>query len=202
LDGEGRAYQVRILSATAKTATGKIIQTRRSLGEPVAEITLAQSVLKGDRFDWLVEKCTELGVRRIIPLQTETTIVKATPPKRSRWRRIAIAAMKQSGRTVLPEISPPKTFLQVIAMGAACKYRLIAHAGGESLDFHRQEDGPRMKSRALLVVGPEGGFTEEEIARAKENGFTPIGLGPRRLRSETAGVVLSTLLLSHLGELS
>lgn len=202
VDGEGTAYQVRILTASSKSATGKIINTRRRFGEPVAEITLVQGILKGDRFDWLVEKCTEIGVRQIIPMLTETTIAKTSPQKINRWKRIAVSAMKQSGRTFLTEIAQPKTFVQVMAMGAPCRYRFIAHADGDPLMRHWNKQPEKSKSpRALLVVGPEGGFTENEVINAQDNGFTPITLGPRRLRSETAGIVLATLTLANLNEL-
>ena len=124
------------------------------------------------------------------------------PQKLARWKRVALAAMKQSGRSVLPEITPAKEFKQVLSLGANCHYRLVAHTGPESIPLNISRDSrPLVTPKALLIVGPEGGFTEEEIDQAKENGFQPIALGPRRLRGETSGIVLLTLLLSKLGEL-
>ena len=190
VDGEGTAYQVRILTASSKSATGKIINTRRRFGEPVAEITLVQGILKGDRFDWLVEKCTEIGVRQIIPMLTETTIAKTSPQKINRWKRIAVSAMKQSGRTFLTEIAQPKTFVQVMAMGAPCRYRFIAHADGDPLMRHWNKQPEKSKSpRALLVVGPEGGFTEKEIHLAEKNSCTAFDMGANTLRTETAAII-------------
>jgi 16S rRNA (uracil1498-N3)-methyltransferase len=202
VDGEGGAYEVKLTAVSSREARGKILHTRRRLGEPVAEVTLAQGVLKGERFDWLVEKTTEIGIRRIIPMLTETSETLAGPQKLARWKRIAVAALKQSGRSILPEITPAREFHQVMAMGASCQYRLMAACHRTGTSFRLSADSSALTtSRVLLVVGPEGGFTREEMDLAEENGFQLVHLGPRRLRAETAGVVFSTLILANLGEL-
>ena len=202
VDGKGAAYKTELLDISKSEARGKIIQTRRRLGEPVIEITLAQGLLRGERFDWLVEKATEIGVHHIIPLQIERSNTTAGPQKLSRWKRIALSAMKQSGRTILPEISVPKSFTHILALGTDCHYRLMAHPNSDSqsiaqCDPHRINVTPRV----LLVVGSEGGFTDQEVEQAIDNGFKMINLGPRRLRSETAGLVLITWVLAQLGEI-
>ncbi|MBN2031209.1 16S rRNA (uracil(1498)-N(3))-methyltransferase [bacterium] len=202
VDGEGTGYEVKILHIETNGARGKILTTRRRIGEPVAEIHLAQGVLKGERFDWLVEKATEIGIRKIIPFTSENAVTVAGPQKVARWKRIAMAAMKQSGRSVLPEIASTMTFHQVVSLGSNCSCRLIAHIGPESVSVKSIESKHHISTqRALLVVGPEGGFSKEEMTRAVEHGFRPVTLGPRRLRAETAGIVFSTLVLSKLGEL-
>ena len=203
VDGEGTAYRVQLTRIKGNEAEGKVIQTRKRLGEPVAEVTLAQAVLKGTRFDWLVEKATELGVHRIIPMTTERTASQASRQKLARWKRVAIAAMKQSGRCILPDITQGRPLEYVCSLGAGCRFRLIAEAASDSHPFHVQDRPPRSSStaRAILLVGPEGGFTEREINLAKEHGYTSVSLGPRRLRSETAGFLLTALVLSQLGEL-
>ena len=203
VDGEGTAYQVEIQYIGKNGAWGRIQKIRRRLGEPVADITLAQGVLKGDRFEWLVEKSVELGVRRIIPMITENTVTTAGPQKLARWRRVAMAAMKQCGRSVLPEITEAKTVQQVVALGTACPYRFIAHPDPASKSLRIQsENQPAVTPKAVLVVGPEGGFTEQEIIEAGEQGYQTISLGPRRLRSETAGIVFLSLFLSQIGEMT
>ena len=202
VDGEGGAYEVKLVSVSGTRAIGKIIKTRRRFREPVAEVTLAQGVLKGDRFDWLVEKTTEIGIRKIIPMLTETSETVAGPQKLARWKRVALAALKQSGRSILPEITPAKNLKQVLALGATCHYRFIAHSGpGSSPMRIARENHPLTTSRAFIIVGPEGGFTEKEIQQARDNGFKVITLGPRRLRAETSGILLTALVLSQMGEL-
>lgn len=202
VDGEGKAYEVQILYISRNEAHGKIVKTRRRIREPVAAVTLAQGVLKGERFDWLVEKVTEIGVKKIIPFFSETSETTAGPQKLTRWKRLALAAMKQSGRSILPEITPVKKYTQVLALGTVCPHRFIAHSGSGSTPLTISRDSRSiMTQKAFIIAGPEGGFTEDEIEQAKEQSFQPVTLGPRRLRAETAGIVLSTLVLSQLGEM-
>ena len=202
VDGQGKAYEVQLIQVGKKEATGKIIQTRRRFGEPMTEVTLAQSILKGDHFDDLVEKTTEIGVRRIIPMITNNTIPSASPQKLARWRRIAVAAMKQSGRSVLPEITDPAYFQQILETKAQYQHCWIAHSGNTSTAprFAENSVNDRIKS-VLLLVGPEGGFSDAEIESAKQRNIRQITLGPRRLRAETAGIVLTARVLSELGDL-
>ena len=203
VDGEGTAYRVQVTRVGRNQAEGEIVQTRRRLGEPVSQVTLAQAVLKGNRFNWLVEKTTEIGVCRIIPMLTEHTEKEVSPQKLARWRRLAIAAMKQSGRSLIPDITRPIPLRKVCSLGAGCRFRLIAEATSESHPLQIQKTSRRSttRSKAILMVGPEGGFTEAEIIMAREHGYLSVNLGPRRLRSETAGLILSSLVLFHLQEL-
>lgn len=201
VDGLGAAYEVELIQITKSRAEGRILQTRRRLGEPLVEITLAQAMIKGDRFDWLVEKCVEIGVRRIVPFMSEKTIVRAGAGKINRWKRVALAALKQCGRSVLPEITEPKTFKQVCSLGADCRHRFVAHPGPDSRPVEPGEPNPQRIPKAVGLVGPEGGFTDSEAAMAVENGYAPVSLGNRRLRAETAGIVLTTVMLSQWGEL-
>ena len=202
VDGEGTAYEVKILTITRDSAHGKILQKRRRTGESISRITLAQAVLKGDKFDWIVEKATEIGVERIIPFTCEFAQAVAGPQKLSRWRRVAIAGMKQSGRSVLPEIAPSMTLAKVLAMGSNCTYRMIAHQSPNSQTLRIESaPGAITTSRALLIVGPEGGFSDEEVQSAVEQGFDSVSLGPRRLRADTAGLVLCSVIMYQLGEL-
>jgi 16S rRNA (uracil1498-N3)-methyltransferase len=202
VDGKGNAYEIELIQIGRKEALGKVINTRRRLGEPITEVTLAQSILKGDHFDDLVEKVTEIGVKRVIPMITEKTIPSAGPQKLARWRRIAIAAMKQSGRSVLPEIAHPMYFHQILETKTQYQYTCIAYQGKNNIQPRLPDNFNKTGvKKLLLMVGPEGGFTEEEIETAQQQGIQQVSLGPRRLRSETAGIVLTTLALSHLGEL-
>jgi 16S rRNA (uracil1498-N3)-methyltransferase len=202
VDGEGGAYESEILYIAKNEVRCRVRQTRRRLGEPIANVTLIQGVLKGDRFDWLVEKATEIGVRRIIPLISENSVASAGDQKVARWRRIGMAAMKQSGRSILPEITESKTFKQALSLGINYSFRLIAHSeSGSQLLVLPESNRPLTTPKILLMAGPEGGFTHVEYEEAVNHGFQPVTLGSRRLRGETAGVVLTALVLFQLGDL-
>lgn len=203
VDGAGTVYEAELTTVSSAAVTARILQRRRRIGEPSAELILAQALIKGDRFDWVVEKTVELGIREIIPVISRYVQPAAKSGKTNRRQRIALAAMKQSGRSVLPVVHEPRNFRRAVSMGADCDLRLIAHAEGDSVpvtDAVSREY--RGMPRILLLVGPEGGFSDEEVQEALEQGFRPVTLGPRRLRAETAAVTLIVQVMTVLGELS
>ncbi len=202
VDGRGSAYEIEIIQ-TKPHIEGTIINRRRRQGEPVHDVTIAQAVLKGDRFEWFIEKAVELGVNRIIPVISENCIASPSAEKTARWRRIAKAAMKQCGRTILPEVTETIPFKKMIALGSNCQFRFIAHYDNKSTPV----ECPVKKSssrtfRAMMITGPEGGFSESEIELAIDQGFKPVQLGQRRLRAETAGITIIIQVLTCLGDLS
>jgi 16S rRNA (uracil1498-N3)-methyltransferase len=173
-------------------------------------------VPKGNRFDWVIEKATEIGVSAFIPLICERSEVNPRPGKNERWHRLALAAMKQSCRSICPAISEPVTFGALcrrastlpaaFAAGQSGRLRefdfvLFAHEGaGDPLpQLANRSPKPRI---GLVIIGPEGGFTDAEIKIAHDAGITFFGLGPRRLRAETAGLVAAMKILSAFGELN
>jgi 16S rRNA (uracil1498-N3)-methyltransferase len=199
VDGKGNLYTVLLTEIKKQFAIGEIQKRTRFVGEENFQLILAQAVPKGSRFDLVVEKGTELGVSAFIPLLCEHSIVDISPAKISRWRNVAIAAMKQSGRSVLPEISPVQSIKQIIENKNILTPGFIAHqdSGSKSLSRVTQsfkEKGTLTKS-TMILIGPEGGFSEAEIQHALENQFVPFSLGQRRLRSETAGVVASAIFM-------
>lgn len=151
---------------------------------PTIDLTLATAVPKGDRFDWLVEKATELGVTRLVPLLTARSSVDPRAAKLDRLRRGVVEACKQCGRNRLMQIEPIATLSDYLR-AEACGVRLLAHPGvGVPIGGVRIA-GSR---RAALAIGPEGGFEPSELAAAREQGWTPVDLGPTLLRIETAGI--------------
>jgi 16S rRNA (uracil1498-N3)-methyltransferase len=216
VDGAGLAAESEI-SEIGKTATHlRIIKKMRRLGEPFVHLTLAQAVPKGNRFDWVIEKATEIGVSAFIPLLCERSEVTPGAGKNERWRRLALAAMKQSCRSVCPAIGEPvmfgalcrraSTLPEAFSAGQSGRLRefdfaLLAHEGSS-------DPLPQLVSRApqprigLIIIGPEGGFSESELQIAREAGVTFFGMGPRRLRAETAGLTAAIKILSAFGELS
>lgn len=178
----------------------KIHTLTQNLGEPAVHLTLAQAVPKGARFDWVVEKATEIGVSAFIPLLSEHSEVHPGSGKIERWRRLALAAMKQSCRSVWPEVNEPTSFFELCQTIKNFDLAILAHPTEN--DILKDLAGQTMPQKVLLMVGPEGGFTEEEIEAAQKSGCKLLSLGPRRLRAETAGLVAATKVLSVWGPLS
>ena len=199
-DGEGMDYQCRIASLERGVLLD-ILSQEVCETEPKTKITLYQGLPKADKMELIIQKCVELGVDRIVAVSTERAIVKLDKKeakKLERWQKIAEAAAKQSGRGKIPEIGQ-----QVLKFKEA-----VAEAkelDGAIIPYEReQETGIRQfvqnfKGESVGVfIGPEGGFADEEIALAQENGITPITLGKRILRTETAGMTTTTILLYEL----
>ncbi len=187
VDGKGTLYEAVIERFNRVEAECSIVRSSRPETEPSVDITLAVALLRNpSRFDFLVEKTVELGVRTIVPLKTKYTIPSRA--RRERWTQLTVAAMKQSGRTFLPEIKSLTMFDQVFHHGVDLK--LIAH---EKLDTGRTIESvieAQFAAQSFLVlIGPEGGFSEEELELAARHDCVPVSLGPRRLRSETAAIV-------------
>lgn len=192
-DGEGNFLHARIDRVDARALHAEVTrveQDPRETDRPL--LILALALLKNDHFELALEKCVELGVHRVIPLLAEHCVVRwkqdAAERKLERWRRIAISAMKQSGRTRLPEVLPPSA---PSALAELVPEDCAWVVGDETEDRERVEelplgpDGPRM-----AVVGPEGGFSPRERAEFEERGARAVTLSPFRLRAETAAVVL------------
>ena len=193
VNGTGTAYDVTIIEISKHVARCEVRNMYTRLNEPEVDVTIGVAVLKnGSRFDFLVEKVTELGVNAIVPLLTERTIPRHT--KLERLQRLALAAMKQSGRCVQPEVKglmDLTEFLQSVAPG---KLSIIAHEQGESSTLAQIVREVEFRS-AALCIGPEGGFTEAEVTLAEQKGFRRASLGSRRLRTETAAILTAGTVL-------
>jgi 16S rRNA (uracil1498-N3)-methyltransferase len=193
VDGAGTAYDVTIAEITRRTARCKITQTHPRLNEPAIDVILGVPILKNaSKFDFLIEKVTELGVNTIVPLLTERTIPRHA--KTDRWQKLALAAMKQSGRCVLPVVRELTRFDDFITSAPHNRLKLIPHEKADLplMEVLRQQD----LSSITMCIGPEGGFSDEEITLAQGAGFQPVSLGPRRLRTETAAI--ATVSAVHL----
>jgi 16S rRNA (uracil1498-N3)-methyltransferase len=187
-DGRGHRYVAVIRAVAGDEAECEILDRHEDVNEPRMSVTLAVSILKNPgRFDFLVEKATELGVRSIIPMVCERTV--RHNEHHDRLVKIAVSAMKQSGRSYLPEIFFKTSLATLIESAEEYDLKLIPHEKTEQSHFidtvlqhHRDAQS------VLVLIGPEGGFTDEELAGASARGFVPISLGPRRLRAETAAL--------------
>jgi 16S rRNA (uracil1498-N3)-methyltransferase len=211
LDNCGWAYEASLASYGDSAVQLEIVRHWAAAGEPRTHITLFQATLKGERFAWALQKGTEVGVSRFVPMICERNVVAdlhALEQKRERWQRIVQEAAEQSGRARLPELAPVQTFESIVRAGsvptaAAGIARLILWEGEHSLTL-RQALGRcnfDAAARIEVLVGPEGGFTAEEADLAGRCGARRVTLGPRILRAETAGVVAAAAILYEAGEL-
>ncbi|NOZ60050.1 MAG: 16S rRNA (uracil(1498)-N(3))-methyltransferase [Calditrichaeota bacterium] len=199
VDGIGNVYTVVIKKITRTLAQGEIQKRVRLMGEPIFQLTLAQAIPKSTRFDWVVEKSTELGVAEIIPLVCDFSVKEGSPNRRRRWEKIAIAAMKQCHRSRLPKIHEPVRFSDFLAENPAKRPAFMAHpekgAPGLSTILLNKQEKYRRKRSAIIFIGPEGGFSENEIELAKKKECQFFTLGQRRLRAETAGIAAVTIFM-------
>lgn len=189
-DGRGRAWVARILRiarSEVELSTGEPSESA-SPSRPV--VTLAVALPKGERQKWLVEKLTELGVARLVPLVTERGVAAATPAAIERLERAVIEACKQCGRDFLMEIGPPRSIAELVGAAPAGVPRIIATPGGGPFAAAI----PPIASEILALVGPEGGFTPDEVATARAAGCEPVSLGRHVLRVETAAIAVAARL--------
>jgi 16S rRNA (uracil1498-N3)-methyltransferase len=196
-DGRGTGFRGVLESVSGSRAVVRLAEPESPRVEPATRVTLFQGIPHGDRMDWIVEKATEIGAARIVPVLSERSVMR---PRRGswgrldRWRRIAVAAAKQSGRLVVPDIAEPESFDDVVGR--------LRDGNGARLVFHTTADPvgrlAMTAGEASIIVGPEGGWSEAEIGLAVASGFTAIGLGPRILRSDTAATVALALVVSWL----
>lgn len=188
-DGEGAEFPARVARLHRAAADLEILQRRDVDREHPLRITLGVALPKGDRQRWLVEKCVELGVYRLLPLETARGVAQPTEQALARLRRVVIEASKQCGRNRLMEIGSPGSVTSHL-VGDASSVGLIAHpvdaSGREPPQLPRLDAGTSVQ----LAVGPEGGFTPEELAAARAAGWSQIDLGARLLRVETAALAL------------
>jgi 16S rRNA (uracil1498-N3)-methyltransferase len=165
---------------------------------PSARIGLYAALIKFDRFEWIVEKATELGVTEIVPVEaarSDRGLEKAAAKRVERWRRIALEASQQSRRTHLPEIAEPVPLAQVLARTAAHRYALDENPGAPPL-FQALPAVRTAQDTIAILTGPEGGWTDEEHVSFAAAGWTPVSMGPLILRAETA-VVAALAVISQ-----
>lgn len=196
--GEHAASIERVHGSEVTVAVGQHEPIERESPFP---LTLAQGVSRGERMDLVVQKATELGVVRLVPLLTERSIVRLdeeqSDRKSSHWRAIAIAACEQCGRNRLPEVALPMQLREFLRQPAGDSVRLLLSPSAT----RRIEDVPRLAGGATVLIGPEGGLADEEQQLAEGAGYTAVNLGPRVLRTETAAIAALTLLQRQFGDL-
>jgi 16S rRNA (uracil1498-N3)-methyltransferase len=186
-DGRGAEFAARVEAVGKQTVELSILARRDISRELPVELTLAVALPKGDRQKWLVEKATELGVTRLVPLITERGVAQPVAAALARLARGVIEASKQCGRNRLMEIAPPCTLAELSAAASSDALRWLADPGGAPLAGEAVKQGQPI----VAAIGPEGGFTEAERAAAMTAGWRAVGLGPSILRIETAAMAVA-----------
>ena len=197
-------YQTRVRSIGDGRVSLDIVKVSESNAEPSLFVTLYQAVAKGERMDWAIQKAVELGVGRIVPVLTKYTVVqldeKKAQKRAERYQRIAAEAAKQCRRGRVPEVAALVTFDEAVTTADA-PMKLIAWVQEGQQGQKDVLRSAHMPQKIDICIGPEGGFAAEEIETARLRGWRSVGLGPRVLRTETAGVVLLSVLMHWAGEM-
>jgi len=206
-DGSGKEYVSEIIELKPGRGRARVIEESFPQSESELELFLSQAILKEQAFDRVLTSAAELGVTSIVPLITSRVVVnvpaKEADKKLYRWEKILQEAAAQSGRVKFPKISYPVQLDQMLKGGFdGIKIMLWEKAKGGELEKLRQNLPPSWNNKKImLLVGPEGGFEDDEVGKAIEAGFVPVGLGPRVLRAETAAISIVSIIQYLFGDL-
>jgi 16S rRNA (uracil1498-N3)-methyltransferase len=200
-DGSGFDFRGEIVSVEGDRVRVSVGTRSTGLPESPLAITLVQAVSRGERMDWTLQKATELGVRRIQPVLSARSVVRLDDQQSARklrhWQAVVAGACEQCGRSVLPEVRPPLDLARFLAESPREGQRLVLSPAGPASLAGLASAAARVE----LLIGPEGGLDDAELDTAQRAGFAPVRLGPRVLRTETAGIVALTVLQALWGDL-
>jgi 16S rRNA (uracil1498-N3)-methyltransferase len=204
-DGHGHEYVALVERLENDGAVCRILRHTEIQPAQTVSITLGQGLSRAERFEWVIQKTTELGVSEIVPVITERVIphisLRHIPTKVGRWEKLAREACKQSGRATVPHLWPPTPLETFFASSRSAELRLVLWEGEDKRPLRAILAASEQVASVAVLVGPEGGLTPREVACGEANGFLPVGLGKRVLRTETAGVVAVALLQYQFGDL-
>jgi len=196
ITGDGEEYHSVISKIGTDYIRARIAKVTRKTNEPLIYVSIAISPPKGKRMDWFVEKATEIGVREIVPVVTKRSVVIPEVAKTARWKKIAISAVKQSERSILPEIRDTVRFDDFLYMCQDFTLKFIAYENERNNTIEKYM-GENEARKILVFIGPEGGFEDWEVDAVSKQGFLSVTLGTVKLRTETAGIVALSRILSR-----
>jgi len=203
-DGLGKEFEGAIVEEGLSSVVIKIQNIFSSKRDSPLEVTLAQSLLKGEKMDYLIQKATELGVKEIIPFFSSRSVPLLEKSKKlkrhHRWERIAIEASKQCGREVVPKIESLQDYSDMLQTASPDTLRLILWEK-EGIKLKEILERLKEKKKIFFIIGPEGGFSQLEVDEAKKTGFIPVTLGRRILRAETASLCFLSILQYEKGDI-
>lgn len=205
LDGEGRTWRARILAADRDGVRARVTGSRAAAPEPPVRLTLVQGLARGEKMDLIIQKAVEIGVARIIPANCARTVIRLDEERgwrrRERWQKIAVEAAEQCGRGAVPVIEPPQALVDALSLLRSGALALLLWEGERATGLKDVLDSVPRAEDVFVFVGPEGGFTADEVEACTAAGARPVSLGPRILRTETAGLVVTALVLYAWGDL-
>jgi len=203
VDEDKNRYLVAVTHAGKDSITGNIIDKTVLIRKHGVSINLVQAIPKGPKFDYIIQKSTELGVSAITPVISERCVVRPekeqAQAKLLRWRRIALEAAQQSNRRDVPEIKTPVTFTEFLTSYGKVDLKILLWEGEKEHGIKDILKNTKDVKSVAVVIGPEGGFSENEVKIAVEKGFTSVSLGESILRTETAPIVILSIILYELG---
>lgn len=198
-NGDGFDYPARIVAAGKRDASVELGMPHAPGNESPLRIVLLQAVARGEKMDWIVQKATELGVDAIMPVLSERSEVKLEGERAEKriahWRSVAASACEQSGRARLPTISAPQRLADALAALPDAAHRRVLDPDAEPVPLHTQAP-----ASVVLAIGPEGGWSPRDLTQLRDAGFGGLRLGPRVLRTETAGIAAIAALQARFGD--
>jgi 16S rRNA (uracil1498-N3)-methyltransferase len=204
-DGRGHEYVAVVEQVEADRVRCRILQRMEPAPPTPVSVSLGQGLPKAEKFEWVIQKATELGVVEVVPLLTDRSVPQLTgarlAAKLARWEKIAREACKQSGRATVPRLWPPMRLEAFFSAFQSADLKLVLWEGERRRRLRAVLDAYAQAATIAVVVGPEGGLTPEEVAQGEPYGFLPVGLGARILRTETASLVAVALLQHRFGDL-
>ncbi|MGC4098568.1 MAG: 16S rRNA (uracil(1498)-N(3))-methyltransferase [Nitrospira sp.] len=204
-DGQGTRYRAEITDVSKRAVTGRILETVQEPLFGTPRLILGQSLLKGDKMDWVIQKATELGVDELIPVESRHGVVQLKADRVDhqliRWQRIALEAAQQSERWRIPPIARPQSLSGLLTTQATASVTLMLTERREGTNLQSVELPKNKTGSVVVLIGPEGGWSKEEVQIAEQVKVLPINLGQQILRAETAAIAAVSILQSRLGNL-
>lgn len=203
--GEGQDYQVELTEVAKEVVRGQVISVQPSQGEPHTKVVLVQGLPKGDKLEYIIQKCTELGVHEIWPVVTQRTVVQLDEKKASqrqqRWQRVALEACKQAGRGIIPQVQPLQKWSQLWTKLPQDALVILPWESAQGQHLKQVLEASAPGKTIYICIGPEGGFEYGEVQMAESHGAHVVTLGSRILRTETAGMAALAMTMYQFGDL-
>ncbi|MDN5781380.1 MAG: 16S rRNA (uracil(1498)-N(3))-methyltransferase [Luteimonas sp.] len=201
-NGDGHDYTARIVAADKRSGEVEVIAVRAVASESPLRIVLVQGVARGEKMDWIVQKATELGVAGFVPVNSERSEVRLEGERAAKrlahWRSVVVAACEQSGRATVPGFAPPRSLAAALPdLPQACMRLILDPEAGNGIATLSDPGGRPV----VVAIGPEGGWSQRDHTILADAGFDGVRLGPRILRTETAGIAAIVALQSKFGDL-